>query len=211
MMVILYITFQIHQYQRVKPRFYVFNLTNYQQQHFQHFRLVGTMAVVSIIAIMVSFIYQSRAHQNDAYYPKAFECDYDEDINNAPIQNALKYKNHPYEHKLSYSGSELPSQPQLPLSDAEVDPIRISVYFDPDTISTTAGLSTDQIDYIKRITAGAVNFYQKWVQVIPVDGPLSYFGCNSWFGDQYDPDSSIKCVNYDLQCGQTTGTLSQYI
>ena len=165
------------------------------------------MSVVSIIALFVCIIYGCQADQHDAYYSKAYECDYDEDINNPPIQNALKYKNHPYEHKPSYSGSELLSQPRLLLTDAEVDPIRISVYFDPDTISTTAGLSTDQIDYIKRITAGAVNFYQKWVQVIPVDGPLSYFGCKSWFGDELDVNSRIKCVNYDLQCGQTTGII----
>ena len=159
------------------------------------------MITVSIITILFGIVCQSQALGHDTVYRQIYKIDHDEG-NHSQIQSALRYIDDP---------NKLSSSRRSQMTEALTDPIRISVYFDPDTISTSAGFSIDQIDYIKRITAGAVNFYQKWVQVIPVEGQLSYFGCSSWFGEQYDPDSSIKCVDYDLQCGQVTGTLSQCI
>ena len=168
------------------------------------------MALVWIIAILFCV--------TNSYHPKPHtgKCIHREMTNKEHVQNALRYKNHPYEHKLSQSRPKFPSKRRLQLTDAQADPIRISVYFDPVTISTTAGLSTDQIDYIKRITAGAVSFFEKWVQVIPVEEPLTYFGCSSRWNDNgvdpaTDPNLLLRCITYDLTCGQTTGTLSQCI
>ena len=160
------------------------------------------MLLLSLCFIALSIAHKSKnshherhEHRHHHHHHKCTQGK-DETAAHKVTKNALKYRNHPYEQN-----NDGLSRRRLQLTDAQTDPIRISVYYDPVTISEAAGLTSTQIDYIKEITAAAVRFYEKWVQVIPVVDPLEYWSCDTWFGDQFGA-GDIQCLLYDLTCGQ---------
>ena len=74
------------------------------------------------------------------------------------------------------------------LTDAAADPIRISAYYD----SSINSLSASNQAYLKKTLSAAINYYQNFVQVIPVSGTWFFDRCSSW----WTTNGYRKCATY---------------
>ena len=105
----------------------------------------------------------------------------------------VEYSNHPFD--------STPSSEQRRLVDTpERTPIRINPYYDPKTISTNNGLSSEDIEYVKSLISTTSRFYQQFVQVVPIANNLFLRReCTK----SYDTEFGTNCVEYaaSTQCG----------
>ena len=99
---------------------------------------------------------------------------------------------HPYEHIISDDETNIhPNTRRRGLSESETAPIRISAYYDPDTIESR---NAAEIHALKAVIGAIVNYYENTIRVIPVDGTfyMERF-CNSW----YNVDGFQNCILYN--------------
>eukprot|EP01084_Bolivina_argentea_P121673 215617_1 len=143
------------------------------------------MRTSHFVFIYINIIFLT-AHINEPIH----HCNHD--ISTQPTTTIpLEYDNHPYETASS-------SSPRRLIDASNASPIRIGVYYDTKTISTSNGLTTTQINYIKQITSAAVRFYSSFIRVIPVTGSISYDPCAS-----YQQSNGHKyCTHYFPTCNQ---------
>ena len=112
------------------------------------------------------------------------------------FQQTVPYANHPYDpsSKAYFEGQETDNtQRRRTLSESETSPIRISAYYDPDTITNT--LSADQQQHIEELIGAIGSYYEQFVKVIPIDG--TYFTdrqCQSY----YETPFGETCTSYDI-------------
>ena len=139
---------------------------------------------------------------NQISHRKTHKCNHDISTQTTKVtKSRINYENHPYSNSIEISANSQ-QRSLLNIPSSQTEPIRISVYYDPVTISTTNGLTPRQINYIKETTSASVNFYESFMSVIPVSGPLTYYGCTAW--KSYLDDGTIACTEYALTCGETT-------
>ena len=167
-------------------------------------KVLHLILFITIIDITTSHSNHDDNHHHCSHDYHKGECP-------APTRNDVNYDNHPYDtidlsSILSNSNSNSKSGQQSPLydgrrsllTDAETSPIRISAYYDPVTISTSAGLTLDQIDYIKQLVGATIDFYESFVQVIPISGALTYQSCIS--GDTVTNGNTTEIFCYLPGC-----------
>ena len=176
------------------------------------------------VIVTTTFAHQHHSHHehnddNENHHHrhrKGHRCSHDHEIEmqqcSASTRNQVNYDNHPYDKTLDLSSiikqnNQNPNESPLSksrrslLTDAETEPIRISAYYDPVTISTSNGLEQYQIDWIKELVAATINYYEEWVQVIRVSGALTYQACTDSFSNLATGD--FFCYVYDTTCGPT--------
>eukprot|EP01084_Bolivina_argentea_P165405 287356_1 len=108
-------------------------------------------------------------------------------------QMNMQYKNHPY-HQIDNSSSTT-NQHRLLLSQNEVQPIRISAYYDTDSISNNNALTLTQKQYLKSVISAVINYYQSFVSIIPIHNTWFFERqCNSWFTQPFGNGKS--CFDY---------------
>ena len=136
-----------------------------------------------IISLSIDIDHHSHDHHHDHSNHRIHECaNHKQDIQKGVNlhQIHVPYKNHPYERIITDNiEDEYSNTRRRALSESETAPIRISAYYDPDTI-----LSRDasEIHELKAVVGAIVNYYENAIRVVPVDGTfyMERF-CNSWY------------------------------
>lgn len=115
----------------------------------------------------------------------------------------MPYRNHPFERDfINEIQSQSPNSRRSLLTEAETAPIRISAYYDPDSI--TLARTDEQISRVKSVIGAVVNYYENAIRVIPIDGTfyMRRF-CNAWY-DPRSPDYGVNCISYSQSLGAYT-------
>ena len=84
---------------------------------------------------------------------------------------------------------EVLQEPRSLLTDNDADPIRISVYYDDSSINS---LSSSNQAHLKKTISAAINYYQNFVQVIPVSGTWFFDRCSTW----WTTNGYRRCASY---------------
>lgn len=144
------------------------------------------------------------------------ECTHGEDGHIKKGENLfemnMKYKNHPYAAKKQEAEDALKSilDPVFPsktsqdnepsqerrrslLESSEVQPIRISAYYDPVSILNNNALNSDDVRHLQDVVGAVIDYYEQMVSVIPVDGNWHYERpCNYFYYQPY----GTNCASY---------------
>merc|ERR1719464_1190755 len=115
----------------------------------------------------------------------------------------VPYHNHPFDKRITDSSADsTPSTRRRTLTESETAPIRVSAYYDPDSI--TNARSASEIHALKSVIGAIVNYYEDTIRVIPVDGTFyMQRRCNQFYYSDYcsssdcDRPDLVNCILYN--------------
>eukprot|EP01084_Bolivina_argentea_P165407 287368_1 len=159
------------------------------------------MALFSLALITTICFIAVISHKHNEHQPH-HECTHDHDtiIRGENLhQFTIPYKNHPYDKTVQNAIKNMPNSStsinnkdrRSLLTKAQVQPIRISAYYDPNSI--TNHLSANDQAYIKSVMNAVINYYTDAISIIPVDG--------TWFFQRqcylyYNMNGYKSCTSY---------------
>ena len=129
------------------------------------------------------------------------DCIHDKIEHNQLIHEHIEYNDHPFDPNNNNKNNNNNNNKRNLVQSTQYKPIRIRPYYDPSTFNTLT-LSTSKISYIKSLVSAAITYLEKFVSVIPVEGPLLISRCQRiWFYNEFlysvcplsDYTEPIKC------------------
>jgi len=120
-------------------------------------------------------VLSSLCHAHDR--SKVHNCVHDKIQKKHSLRSqAVKYLKHPFEQLNAFESINATLRRQL-VEDADYEPIRISPYYDPATISTSNGLTIDEIAHIEHLVSASIRHFESFLRVIPVEDALFVSPC----------------------------------
>ena len=173
------------------------------------------MTPLEAITVILFLITNIRGHSHDEEHKpskKIHKCIHDT-LEHEIIGQYVKYNNHPYDSINTHEfDNDIDRRKLISAAlESSVEPIRISPYYDPTTICTTCGLTTDTITYIKQLTSAAIRYFEQFVSVVPVDGSLFLHQCttfNMLGGDETDEVINWVCAAESMSATPTCGDIT---
>ena len=136
---------------------------------------------------------------------KIHECVHDK-LNKTNKIQRVNYFKHPFDRvkngRKNHLFQDSVDRRKL-IEDANYQSIRISPYYDPSTVSTSNGLTTSQVTYIKQLISAAINYFQSFIKIIRVHGPLFIDACPITFKSNDNSFIYPRCAQneIDQSCG----------
>ena len=153
-------------------------------------------SILAILTLVVATLLSDGHNQR-----KIHECIHDK-LNTKSRLQKVNYFDHPFEKIRNYELNDIVDRRKL-IEDADYQNIRITPHYDTATISTSNGLTNAQITFIKQLISASIKYFESFIKVIPVDGPLFIEGCPYTSISQTGSFLYESCTSQtiDLKCG----------